>query len=422
MATVSNGNYAGNRALSEEMHSPLAQPNALNLAFMQLDAVLRANQALWRPQPFTGGDLPWYHSHPHLRSALLALDDAEAHRLSDDVQQRAQWFAQFEPELVDALAGFTPGPAPLCVPPGLDRFDSVHIPGRKWKQIIAFAGALPVRGLPVVDWCAGKGHLSRIVQRSQQQTVHCLEYNPELVAAGKKLASKHALDIHYHLHDVTQPAPSDCSHAELAHIALHACGDLHIQLLQHVAASGARAMALSPCCYHKIAEAAYQPLSRAARLNPLHLDRPTLRLAVQDTVTARGGERQLREQERRWRLGFDALQREVRQCDNYLPVPSIKRELLRQDFAQFCQWAAQQRQLTLPRTLDYDHYLRLGSEHSRHIFRLDLLRRLFGRPLELWLVLDRALFLQEHGYRVSITQFCARQETPRNLLLQAELA
>jgi len=48
------------------------------------------------------------------------------------------------------------------------------------------------------------------------------------------------------------------------------------------------------------------------------------------------------------------------------------------------------------------------------------LRGLFRRPLELWLVLDQALFLQEQGYSVKLATFCPASLTPRNLLLTAE--
>lgn len=389
-------------------------------AFNKLDTVLTDTQSLWRPQPFTQGELAWRHSHPQLSDALLALDDTQAQRLHDDPRQRVAWFQALQPELCAALYRFEPPEAATSTTLALDRFDHVAIPGRKWQQITAFAAALPQSGLPLVDWCAGKGHLSRIVQRSQQQPVHCLEWDGDLVEAGIALAQKQQLDIHYHQHDVKQAAPSCCTRADSVHIALHACGELHIRLLQHVTDSQAHAVALSPCCYHKISADHYQPLSGPAQQSALSLDRPALHLAVQDTVTAGRSERQLREQQRLWRLGFDALQRELRNSDSYLPVPSSPRSLLRQDFPAFCQWAASTRQLQLPDTLDYDHYLQQGRDRHHQVFRLELLRRLFNRPLELWLVLDRALYLEQHGYRVSISRFCDSAVTPRNLILLAE--
>ena len=396
------------------MHSSIAA------AFQQLDSVLVANQNLWRPQPFTDCDLPWRHTHPDLRAALLDLSDTQVLQLHDSFARRLDWFGQKEPQLCAALYAFGPAPTAAVAELELDHFDSVHIPGRKWQQIVAFAAALPYKGLPVVDWCAGKGHLSRIVQHSQQQPVSCLEWDAALVAAGEKLALQQKRDIHYFHHDVMQALPAACADSASMHIGLHACGSLHHRLVQHVATTTAQAVALSPCCYHKISTSHYQPLSSAAAASQLRLDRPALHLAVQDTVTARSGERRMREQERLWRLGFDALQRDIRSTDQYLSVPSCKRAVLREDFPEFCRWAANSRQLPLPQTIDHEYYLQRAKEKHRDILRLDLLRQLFNRPLELWLVLDCALYLEEHGYRVAVTQFCERQLSPRNLLIQAD--
>lgn len=394
------------------MHSALAT------AFQRLDNALVTGQNLWQPQPFTGCDLPWSDTHPQLKQALLDLDDTEVLQLYDCPQRRLRWFQLREPLLCAELYAFAP-PAALATELDPDPRDSVHIPGRKWQQIVAFAAALPRAALPLVDWCAGKGHLSRVVQRSQQQPVRCLEWDASLVAAGEELARRQHPGVQYCHCDVMQTLPACCGDSGSMHIGLHACGALHHRLLRHAASTQAQVIALSPCCYHKISAAQYQPLSCAAQASPLRLDRIALHLAVQDTVTARSGERRMREKERLWRLGFDALQREIRGTDRYLNVPSCKRAVLREDFPGFCRWAANARQLPLPARIDYEHYLQLARESHRSILRLELLRQLFNRPLELWLVLDCALYLEEHGYRVAVTEFCAREVSPRNLLIQA---
>lgn len=396
------------------MHSELSS------AFQQLDSVLSGSQSLWLCQPFTDNDPPWSHTHQCLTDALLALSDEDLLRLHCNQQQRQRWFQHMEPDLCAALYAFEPAPTASVRPLELESFDSLHIPGRKWQQIVSFAGALPQRNLPHVDWCAGKGHLSRVVQRNQRQPLYCLEWDAALVATGTVLAAQQRRDIHYHRHDVTRPLPADCADPARVHIGLHACGELHHHLLRHVATTRAQAVALSPCCYHKVSTEHYLPLSRAAGDSQLRLNRAALHLALKSTVVARHGERQLRERERGWRLAFDALQRDVRGCDGYLNVPSCKRELLRGDFPAFCQWAASSRQFRLPTGIDYDRFLQLGSERQRAITRLELLRQLFSRPLELWLVLDCALYLQEHGYRVEVTQFCDAGVSPRNILIQGE--
>ena len=51
---------------------------------------------------------------------------------------------------------------------------------------------------------------------------------------------------------------------------------------------------------------------------------------------------------------------------------------------------------------------------------MELVRLLFRRPLEIWLALDRACFLEEQGYNVVMGSFCDKPITPRNLLIHAE--
>ena len=73
--------------------------------------------------------------------------------------------------------------------------------------------------------------------------------------------------------------------------------------------------------------------------------------------------------------------------------------------------------MTQPQIASFE---RAGAARLPVVARMELVRHLFRRPLELWLVLDRALFLQEQGYRVELSEFCPRHLTPRNILIHAE--
>ncbi|MGL5186035.1 MAG: methyltransferase, partial [Plesiomonas shigelloides] len=76
---------------------------------------------------------------------------------------------------------------------------------------------------------------------------------------------------------------------ELHAVGLHACGELHMQLLRHGIHAACEAMTISPCCYHKISAEHYQPMSQVANQSTLQLSRHDLRLSLQESVT--GGER-----------------------------------------------------------------------------------------------------------------------------------
>lgn len=99
----------------------------------------------------------------------------------------------------------------------------------------------------------------------------------------------------------------------------------------------------------------------------------------------------------------------------------MKTQLLTQGtFTDFCHWAAERKQLVLQGPIDFEALEQAGRQRHLQIRQLELVCQLFRRPLELWLVLDRVLFLEEQGYQVSLHEFCARNLTPRNLLIQAQ--
>jgi hypothetical protein len=122
------------------------------------------------------------------------------------------------------------------------------------------------------------------------------------------------------------------------------------------------------------------------------------------------------------RLGFDLLQRQLRGVDEYLPTPSLPSAWLEKPFAEYCQHLADLKELSTIGAQDWPALEDAGWQRLAQVRNLELLRGLFRRPLELWLNLDRALFLADRGYTVRLGTFCETPLTPRNFLLLAERA
>ena len=73
--------------------------------------------------------------------------------------------------------------------------------------------------------------------------------------------------------------------------------------------------------------------------------------------------------------------------------------------------------LTMPSQINFNAALNEGEKAYREVQCLELIRQLFRRPLEIWLVLDRVLFLEESNYKVNYGTFCSKSMTPRNILI-----
>ncbi len=389
-------------------------------SWRQIDQWLAAHRPYWEPSPFSQPDLPWTGSEPELRDWLRNLEEERCDALEAAPEELAGLVSRWVPGLAQyqALVSLPrTGRGNLSLPEVAAR----EMPGRKRLQAGAFAGALaPLEG-HVLDWCCGKGHLARTLYQVGARHLTGFEWNQALVSAGDHTAQQRREPVQLRHQDVMMdPLPwPEPDHA----VALHACGDLHRRLMTTATGQRCRRISFSPCCYHLTRREEWYPLSDQvdATADRCSLSRDELRLAVRETVTAPAGVRRRSRQRSAWRLGFDGLQRCLRNSDSYLPVPPEPAALLKGDFQGFCQWAAHQKNLSLPADVDYARWQEHGWQRQREVRRYELLRHLFRRPLELWLVIDYGLFLQEQGYQVSLGEFCDRGLTPRNLLLDARL-
>ena len=388
--------------------------------FHALDDFLTRHQALWRPKPFTHLHLPWEADHPQLARWLRArtleqadTDHSQPERLSAPDPFRELAATAWELGHVDELTSIPHDEPPARL--------SVDVPGRKWQQIRAFASRLQFAEQPRhwLDWCSGKGHLGRLLAQNGGELT-CLEFDPALVEAGAALSQRQHLDATHIQQDVLAADAGQHLRAEQSPVALHACGDLHVRLLELASQRGCAHLAVAPCCYNRISTDHYHPLSDIAKQSPLRLSRGDLALPLCETVTAGARVRRQRDLSMARRLAFDLLQRQLRNLDEYLPTPSLASLWLDKPFAQYCRDLAALKQLPDPGEREWSSLEQAGWQRLAEVRNLELVRNLFRRPMELWLVLDRALFLEEQGYRVRVGQFCEHHLTPRNLLLLAE--
>ena len=392
----------------------------MNLAgrYSRLDSLLEAHGVLWRPQPFKEPAPSWCDTWPALAAHVRALQDGAVHCLAGDNRALAELIGTFVPELaelprlIDLPLLESPGLPPRA--PGHAHHLKWEVPGRKAAQIQAFAGQVGRAEGPFLEWCGGKGHLGRLLGASWQVPVATLELDGALCAEGENLARRAGVDQAFRVGDAL--APESLAGVAGRHaLALHACGDLHVELIRQASGAGLKALDVAPCCHYRTAA----PEAPALSGGGLRLDANALRLAVMDTVTASGLEVRFRQREQAWKLAFIEWRRKVTGEGDYRSFKSVPDGWLRADFASFCGQLSARQGLPVPAAADCAALETEGWRRAAEVARLDLVRLAFRRALETWLALDRALCLQSQGYVVRLGEFCPRQVTPRNLLISA---
>ena len=415
--------------------------------FEALHAFNHQHRPLWTERSFVRWRLSWEEDHPGLLRWLRALPldaikeyDAHPRRL---VQGAPAPMCQWAERSLSLCAVPELPFSPVRLPRSGRLIKGV--PARKLAQVTAFAsvvaGAVPA-GQTVVDWCAGKGHLGRVLAGLLDHEVICLERQTTLTDSGAHLDYNARVSCRHVNLDVLRQRAQDMLKGRAA-VALHACGDLHRELLVQAADQGAAALLVAPCCYHHVVPGAkrlqpeaqtdegyssplsgapprpgYTPLSAPGKALDLELDQQALRLVTAQQAVARPRVIRMRTREQAWRLGLDLLLREATGQDRYWSVPPVPARWVREPLAEFCRLVAEAYELELPPT-DMEDLERRAFKRLREVHAMGLVRGIFRRPLELWLVFDMALYLQERGYQVQVGTFCAPEITPRNLLIQA---
>ena len=391
----------------------------LSSLFTELDQCLQRTHKYWQCVAFDFNEFPWQDDK--LTQFLTELSDDQVRELDSDQARLYKVFADFIPAVAE-LSKLTSLPFVEKQRTELPFWLSNGIKGRKLLQLQDFVSRLNNGEQPVLEWCAGKGHLGRILAHQGAKHVQSVELQANLCEQGQHSAKQQGLNMNFRCADVLQDDTDECFTQQQHAVALHACGRLHQVFMQQAIKAECDKISLSPCCYHLFTEPAYQAMSIEGKQSALQLTHSDMKLALQETVTAPNRVAKVRQTEVTWRLGFDELRRDVTGVEQYISVPSINKQIFSGEFAEFCQWAAEKKQVELPTQCDYSHYLALGEQRKKVTDRIELVRHIFRRAIELWLILDRALYLQQAGYEVRLSEFCEKSLTPRNILIQAHKA
>ena len=167
--------------------------------FAALDALLFSTRQYWQCTAFDFDDLPW----PELANLLWALDDQQVSELDADQQALYRYFTEAI-EGIDQLTELCNLPAISAARNEFPFWISNGIKGRKFEQLQDFVAAISQQSLnqPVLEWCAGKGHLGRMLAFNGAPRVHSIELQQHLCDQGQHSAKQQQLAMQFSQADV----------------------------------------------------------------------------------------------------------------------------------------------------------------------------------------------------------------------------
>jgi SAM-dependent methyltransferase len=290
---------------------------------------------------------------------------------------------------------------------------------RKRAQVDAFGqlvSALASRATRVVDVGSGHGHLTRDIAERVAVPVVGLERDLVLARTARRLSqgASPTFAVTDVVRDGLALAETDCV------VGLHACGELGDAMVTSVARSRST-LALVGCCLQKRRPPSRRPLRADPELEHA-LDLPRAMLGLSNLVAGDDGVEtsradNLRARERRLalhrllsreqplRFGAEIVGLNRRAAHRDLP------DLVSRSFAIRGRAAPSQEAIE-----DAAAWARVEHGRSR---RLSLPRALLARALEVYVLFDRAAYLEARGFEVAVGALFPASVSPRNLALVA---
>ncbi len=267
----------------------------------------------------------------------------------------------------------------------------------------------------VVEVGAGHGHLAREVALSNDRPVVALERDPEITAKSRTLGDDDRLtfrevDV---LREGLGLAEGDCA------LGLHACGELGDALIAGVA-ERADSVLLVGCCLQKLRADVRVPLN-AGRAQSAHVSFPKSLLGLSNFTPREQGVEATRSENvaaHERRLALHALLSAAAGPIRFgSEMDGLNRRAAHGSLEAMLACATAKRGLAMPSSDAIEDAKRAARALHDHIRRLSLPRILLGRVLEIFIFIDRALFLESAGFEVTIGTAFPKEISARNLTI-----
>ncbi len=268
----------------------------------------------------------------------------------------------------------------------------------------------------IIDIGSGKGLLSAALTHQHPRQSICIDMDQQLQIQGKKRLQKWLPDTLSKIQFIHQkidknkgiPAPS----GETTLIGLHACGNLSSQIIQQAVNQKMTHIINFGCCYHHIRDD--YNLSIHGKQQNLWFSHEALHLAAHAHRLIDANTIQKRTAVKRYRYALHLFLTE----HYHLPFQKVgdgKTADYQRSFATYAKKFAPQLQGVSDGTLDRYFNQKSTQTTIQDVLSADSIRNVLGRLIELYIVLDRCLYLEEKGYEVTLHSCFDRRISPRNL-------
>lgn len=280
----------------------------------------------------------------------------------------------------------------------------------------------------IIDIGGGVGHLSRVLALYYQIDTVTIDTNKEFQESGKKRLQKYrhpigAKNITFLNLTFGDQIDSKILNQYFNHhtltIGLHTCGPLANHLINTTLKYQNIGLLNFGCCYHKLKDQNDFPISQYFKKNfdiKLHQHAMTLASRAHGPISYEDFQTKL--SVKNYRQGLHLFLIEKLNIKDCFDVGEIHVREYKKPFAEYV--IGRLNSLNIPHqetkeSIDLFFQQARIQKILREMFLASLIRWQLGRALELYILLDRAIYLEENNYSVQMLQFFNEAISPRNI-------
>ena len=290
------------------------------------------------------------------------------------------------------------------------------------SQIIHFIQNKVDNDSIILDIGGGKGHLSFSLNTHLNCECCVLDRDDKLLAYGRERALKEKKKINFFKHEIGVDTQGKYSQFDLM-IGLHSCGDFAKYSLDFAIEAEVPQILHFGCCYSKMKNKLFHLNEKAAghiELNQRSLSAATLSFNAVDPMFF-----EFRNQIIDFKFTFYHYLAKKFGDFEFIPMSNSRKSLYKLVIDQFFEITFDKYlpQLKCPSPKEVIGFFesKANKELLNYLKRYYALQRYIGEFIEIYILMDRAMYLQDQGYKVSIQRIFNPELSPRSIGVFASL-
>lgn len=264
----------------------------------------------------------------------------------------------------------------------------------------------------IIDIGSGAGHLSMALVHGSEKKSYCIDLNSNFQSIGKEKLKRWCPEninkINFINKEVTENTsfPFEINKSSSLLIGLHSCGALSTELIKQKFPNTIN----FGCCYHKLKDE--YNISKLALKDPLYFSNHALTLAAKSNPITSDEIVMKKISVKKFRYALYLYLRENLEKE-FLSIGNTHKTDYELSFAEYAQKYAKELKDIAQEELNT--YYQSKEALIEKIIKAGSLRALFARLIEIYLILDRAIYLSENLINIKVYETFSPQLSPRNI-------